>query len=60
MLTSMFQVENEARKSNAQLSDDVMDGMAGALQRALRDRSRVIHSDSEDSEEDEEDDDWDD
>jgi Wiskott-Aldrich syndrome protein len=43
------------------VSDDVMEGMAGALARALEERCRVIHSDSDESGQDpDEDDDWDD
>ena len=36
------------------------DGIAGALARALQDRSRVIHSDSESDQDQREDDEWDD
>ncbi len=40
---------------------DTMDGLAGALARALADRSRAINPDSssEDEEEEAEDDEWD-
>ena len=51
------------KKSNAAaVSDDAMEGMAGALARALEERCRVMaHSDSDESgHEDDEDDDWDD
>ena len=49
-------------REKAQSSEEIMDGMAGALARALQERSRVIHSDSDSSADDdeEEDDDWDD
>ena len=47
-------------KRNSQSSEDIMAGMAGALSRALIERSRVIHSDSDSSCGDDEDDDWDD
>ena len=49
-------------KRNSQNSEDIMEGMAGALARALHERNRVIHSDSEssDGEAEDEDDDWDD
>lgn len=51
----------EKKASSVPVSDDVMEGMAGALARALEERCRVIHSDSDESGQDQdEDDDWDD
>lgn len=51
----------EKKANPAPVSDDVMEGMAGALARALEERCRVIHSDSDESGQDQdEDDDWDD
>ncbi|EFX81546.1 hypothetical protein DAPPUDRAFT_50104 [Daphnia pulex] len=51
----------EKKASVVAVSDDVMEGMAGALARALEERCRVIHSDSDESGQDpDEDDDWDD
>lgn len=51
----------EKAASAAPAKQDGLDGIAGALARALQERSRVIHSDSEESGQDEdEDDDWDD
>jgi Wiskott-Aldrich syndrome protein len=51
----------EKKASVVAVSDDVMEGMAGALARALEERCRVIHSDSDKSGQDpDEDDDWDD
>lgn len=49
----------EKKATPVLVSDDVMEGMAGALARALEERCRVIHSDSDESDQDE-DDDWDD
>lgn len=41
-------------------TDESLDGLAGALARALENRFNVIHSDSDESgQEDDEDDDWD-
>ncbi len=39
-------------------SEEIMDGMAGALTRALQERSRVVHSDSGSSADDDEEEDW--
>ena len=51
----------EKTTSAAPAKTDGLEGIAGALARALQERSRVIHSDSEESGQDEdEDDDWDD
>lgn len=51
----------EKKASPLPTSEDVMEGMAGALARALEERCRVIHSDSDESGQDQdEDDDWDD
>ena len=51
----------EKKANPVAVSDDVMEGMAGALARALEERCRVIHSDSDESGQDQdEDDDWDD
>lgn len=51
----------EKKANTAPTTDDIMDGMAGALARALEERCRVIHSDSDDSgQEQDDDDDWDD
>ncbi|XP_057374296.1 actin nucleation-promoting factor WAS-like [Daphnia carinata] len=47
----------EKDDNQASVSDDVMEVMAGALNRVLEERCRVIHSDSEDSGQDQ-DDDW--
>ena len=55
-------VENAPNKGSAPPSEDGMAGMAGALSRALMERSKAIHSDSESEDDDaeDEDDDWDD
>ena len=51
----------EKKVNPATVTDDVMEGMAGALARALEERCRVIHSDSDESGQDpDEDDHWDD
>lgn len=59
MLSEFFQVQPDNRPATNSLPED---GLAGALARALAERSRAIHSDSSPSSEDEddEDDEWED
>lgn len=55
------ELKHVEKNVEAPSKEPVSNGIAGALAKALQERSRVIHSDSDNSDHDEnEDDDWDD